>query len=119
MRSVPCFLRLSKFRLNVSNQALGYTLFDIYTEVSWTITLEDMGFGTNWVSNFATSGTGFYSINANVSQNLLGSNRSVRFVVSFCNGQTQEFILTQAKGKKGKVVTLVFTNRELKERTKG
>jgi hypothetical protein len=116
MRSVPCMLSLSRDRLNVSNQALGYILFSIDTEVSWTIALEDMGFGTSWVSDFATSGTGSYSINANVSQNLLNSNRSVRFVVSFCNGQTQEFILTQAKGRKGKIVTVVLTNRELKER---
>jgi hypothetical protein len=115
MRSVPCTLLLSRDRLNVSNQALGYALFSIDTEVSWTITLEDMGFGTNWVADFPTSGTGSYSINANVAQNLLGSNRSVRFVVSFCNGQTQEFILTQAKGRKGAVITLVFTNKSEKK----
>jgi hypothetical protein len=111
MRSLPCALKLSRDRLSIGNQALGYILFGIDTEVSWTITVEDMGFGTNWVSDYPTSGTGVYSINANVSQNLLGSNRSVRFVVSFCNGQTQEFILTQAKGRKGSVVTLVFMNK--------
>jgi hypothetical protein len=63
-----------------------------------------MGAGTSWVTGFSTSGTGPQDIQAQVSKNNTASNRSVKFVVTYCGGETAEFILTQARGKKGKVI---------------
>lgn len=84
--------------------------FLIDTDTSWTITVQDNGYGTNWVSDYATSGYGPQNIFINVAQNNLGINRIVTFVVSYCDGLTKEFVLKQAKGKRGEVVLTVFNN---------
>jgi hypothetical protein len=42
--------------------------------------------------------------------NNTGFNRIVTFVVYYCDGLSQEFLLKQAKGKRGQVVLTVFNN---------
>ena len=111
-RSVPCDLSISRDSLSVSNISAGYFLFNIDTEVAWTITLQDTGDGTSWVADFPPSGSGSATINGSVSQNFSSSNRSVNFVISFCSGQTETFTLTQARGRKGKVFTVVLAHKQ-------
>lgn len=109
-RSAPCSLTLSRNSLTVPKENLGYLFFSINTDSAWTITLVDTGDGTNWVDDFAESGSGSQNIYGEVSQNLTASNRSVNFVVTYCDGQTETFTLSQAKGKKGRLITLVYSN---------
>lgn len=115
MRSVPCDLTISRDSLFVSNIAAGYFLFDIDSEVEWTITLTDTGDGVSWVSDFPPSGTGPTTVTGSVSQNLTSLNRSVTFTISFCSGQTESFVLTQARGRKGKLWTVVFAHNQRNE----
>jgi hypothetical protein len=84
--------------------------FLMSTDTAWTISVQNDGYGTNWVSNYATSGFGSQNIFVNVAQNNTGFNRHVTFVVSYCDGLIQEFVLNQAKGKRGQVVLTVFNN---------
>jgi hypothetical protein len=114
MRSVPCDLSISRDSLSVSNISAGYFLFDITSEVPWTISLTDTGDGTNWVADFPTFGTGSATVNGSVAQNLTSSNRSVTFTISYCNGQTETFVLTQARGRKGKLWTVVLAHMRKK-----
>lgn len=114
-RSAPCSLTLSRNSLTVPKENLGYLFFSINTDSAWTITLVDTGDGTNWVDDFAESGSGSQNIYGEVSQNLTASNRSVNFVVTYCDGLTETFTLTQARGRKGKVITLVLSNQITKQ----
>lgn len=109
-RSIPCKLTISRDSLKVPKESADYIFFDINTDSSWTITAVDTGNGTSWVSDYPTEGTGSYSVNGSVSKNVLGSNRSVNLVVTYCDGLTETFTLTQAKGKKGKVIGLVYNS---------
>lgn len=114
-RSIPCNLSISRDILKVPKDAAGYLFFSIESDTSWTITLVDTGDGTNWVDDFAESGSGSQNIYGEVSQNLTASNRSVNFVVTYCDGLTETFTLTQARGRKGKVITLVLSNQITKQ----
>ena len=109
-KNIPCSLDISKDELKVPSISAGYILFSIDTDDAWTITLQDTGDGTNWVSDFPEFGTGSQVVYGTVSQNLTGASRSVTFIVEYCDGLTQEFILTQAKGKKGKIIVAVYNN---------
>lgn len=109
-RTLPCRLTISRDSLSVPRNSAGYSLFDIDTDLAWTITAVDTGDGTAWVSDYPTEGTGGYSVNGSVSQNLSGSNRSVNLVVAYCDGLTETFTLTQARGKKGTIVPVVFNS---------
>jgi hypothetical protein len=109
-RSVPCSLTLSRNTLTVPKENLGYLFFSINTESAWTISLVNTGDGTNWVDDFSESGSGSQNIYGEVSANLSASNRSVNFVVTYCDGLTETFTLTQAKGRKGKLITLVYSS---------
>jgi hypothetical protein len=109
-RVIPCKLTLSRYSYKGPSLAFNVNAFLINTDTSWTISVKDNGYGTNWVSNYSTSGFGPQNIFINVSQNNTGFNRFVTFVVSYCDGLTQEFVLNQARGRRGKVVLTVFNN---------
>jgi hypothetical protein len=70
-------------------------MFSIESNTYWTITLEDYGAGTDWLSIAIDSGYGDQDIIASIDTSLDERNRSVGFVVEYCDGQTQTFILTQ------------------------
>lgn len=106
----PCRLTLSRYSYSGPSTPFNVMAFLIDTDTSWTISVQDEGYGTSWVSDYATSGYGPQNIFINVAQNNLGINRIVTFVVSYCDGLTQEFLLKQAKGKRGEVVLAVFNN---------
>jgi len=107
---VPCRLTLSRDSYKGPATPFNIMAFLISTDTAWTISVVNEGYGTNWVSNYATSGYGPQNIFINVAQNNTGFNRFVTFVVSYCDGLTQEFVLNQAKGNKGEVVLTVFNN---------
>jgi hypothetical protein len=107
---VPCKLTLSRYSYKGPSTPFNVMAFLISTDSAWTISVQNNGYGTNWVSNYATSGFGPQNIFINVAQNNTGFNRFVTFVVSYCDGLTQEFVLNQAKGKRGQVVLTVFNN---------
>lgn len=110
-RVLPCALSISRTDLRVpKNGPIGYLFFDIITDVAWTLAAVDTGDGTAWVSDYATSGSGSNSIYGSVAANLTSSNRSVNLVVTYCDGLTETFTLTQGKGKKGKLVPIVFNS---------
>ena len=107
-RSIPCRLSISRNSLSVSKDNLGYLLFSINTDSPWTITAVNIGFGTNWIGNFATSGSGSQNIYGTVAANNTSINRKVELRVTYCDGLTESFILTQARGRKGTIITLVL-----------
>jgi hypothetical protein len=111
-RTVPCDLELSRDLLVVPSNSAGYFLFGINSDINWTIALQDTGDGVNWVSDYPTAGNGSQTITGSVSQNTSSSTRSVNFVVSYCNGQTEIFTLVQARGRKGKIVLAVFNTKK-------
>jgi hypothetical protein len=111
---VPCMLTLSRDSLNVTRVGpVGYILFNINTILDWTLSLEDTGYGTGWVTDYPTEGTGSQNVTATVAQNLTAANRTVKFVVEYCDGLTAEFILTQARGKKGRIIWYVLSNKDI------
>lgn len=108
-----CKLSIDKTKKIVNvNGTFGnlLTLFSIYTDSSWVINLQNLGFGTNWVSGYVSSGTGNADISALVSQNTTGAVRSVKFMVYYC-GNIAEFILEQGRSKDINVVTIVKNNK--------
>jgi hypothetical protein len=111
-RGVPCNLSISRNLLKVPSNSLGYNLFSINSDSPWTITLQDEGFGTNWVDDFPSSGFGSQVINGSVSTNTTFSNRRVTFVIAYCDGMTETFILEQSKGRKGKIILAVFNKQD-------
>lgn len=114
-RVIPCMLTISRDKLSVSKTGpLGYFMFSINTDVEWEITLEDMGYGTGWVTDYPTEGVGSQDVTATVAQNLTSFNRTVKFVVTYCDGLTAEFVLTQGRGKVGKVTVFALSNKEIR-----
>ena len=107
---------ISRNSLSVPKENLGYLFFSIDTDSSWTITAVDLGDGTNWVDDFATSGTGSQVIYGEVAANLSAfANREVELRVTYCDGITESFILTQARGRKGRIITLVLNSERPKK----
>jgi len=107
-RSIPCELSISRNSLSVSKDNLGYLLFSINTDSPWTITAVNIGFGINWIGNFSTSGSGSQNIYGTVAANNTSINREVELRVTYCDGLTESFIITQARGRKGTIITLVL-----------
>jgi hypothetical protein len=87
----------------------SYFMFSINSVTTWSVQLQNIGFGTNWVDvpPYCLSGTNSQDVNANVQNNFTGSPRSVRFVVSYCD-ETLEFILTQGIGRKTDIGLIAF-----------
>jgi hypothetical protein len=75
---------------------------------SWTITVLDIGYGTNWVHLVTTSGSYNQLIYANVAFNITNSTRSVKFIVNYCNGQNKRFTLNQGSGNITSITPLVI-----------
>lgn len=107
-----CNLRLNRLSKNVASNTSSFAnnLFTIICDVSWSITLQDMGYGTSWVSNYQLFGFGTTDITAIIAQNLTGSNRSLRFVVTYCDGKQQKFLLTQGASPSGNIINVVIHN---------
>ena len=107
--SIPCKLTLSRDSLNVSKVAgtLLHFLFTIISDLEWTVSLENLGYGTNWVSNFATTGYGTQDISAVIAANNTGANRLIGFNVTYCGDKPVQFTLTQSRAGHGTVVVLV------------
>lgn len=101
---IPCTLDISRTSLTVPKDPSGFMAFTVTTDSEWTISLVNTGSGTSWVTDFTAIGFGSQTIYAQVAQNNTTSNRTVKFVVSYCDGLTKEFTLTQARGRKGKVI---------------
>lgn len=70
-------------------------MFNIESNSYWSIELEDIGDGTDWVEILINSGYGSEDIYANVGGNDGNYERSVNFVITYCNGSTKTFTLTQ------------------------
>jgi len=114
-RSIPCVLTIAPKVLSVPKDGpLGYFMFTITTDESWTITLVNTGYGTSWVTDYPTSGNGSQDVYATIAQNATVNNRTVEFEVEYCDGLTETFTLTQARGKKGKPVVLVLSNKDIR-----
>ena len=110
-----CFLDISGRGKTLESNTGGnsYYMFTINSNANWEITVDDLGFGTDWIELPVTSGFGNLDIFALVDSNASSINRKLLITVTFCGGQTKTFILSQARGKKGSVVVAVF-NHETK-----
>lgn len=117
--SIPCVLTIAPTNKTIpKNGPLTHFLFTITTDSSWTITLVNTGYGTGWVSDFPTSGTGSQDIYATFESNPFSYNRTIEFDVEYCDGLTETFTLTQGKGAKGKPVIFVVSNNDTRPVTK-
>ena len=107
-----CNLRLNRLSKNVASNTSSFAnnLFTIICDVSWSITLQDLGYGTSWVSNYQLFGFGTTDITAIIAQNLTGSNRSLRFVVTYCDNKQIKFQLTQGASPSGNIINVVIHN---------
>jgi hypothetical protein len=117
--AVPCTLRLSRSSVvkpsteptgNIFGGVFYKKMFTIFTESAWTISLNDIGYGTAWVTGYPTSGVGGHNVEADMSDNNTGSTRSVQFVVEYCGGSTEVFTLYQSPGEVGTLVMLTYVN---------
>jgi hypothetical protein len=70
-------------------------MFSISSSVFWVVSLVDDGFGIDWLSIGIDSGYGSQDITAFIDLNDTGENRSVIFRVTYCDGETIDFTLTQ------------------------
>ena len=70
-------------------------MFAINSMTSWTISIEDNGYGTGWINCQTNQGSYSQFIYAAYSSNPSNSPRSVIFRVTYCNNLTKDFILTQ------------------------
>lgn len=114
-RSIPCILTISPKKRSIPKDGpLSYFMFTITTDVSWTITLVNTGYGTSWATNYPTSGNGSQDVYATIAQNTTINNRTIEFEVEYCDGLTETFTLTQARGKRGKPVVLVLSNKDIR-----
>jgi hypothetical protein len=107
-----CELSLSRTALSVKKaaQATPMYMFSIETGVSWTLSKLSTGFGTSWLTiESSTSGSGNADVMATFTENSTLVNRSVKIVVTYCDGLKQNFTLTQGRGPKGKVI-FIFNN---------
>jgi hypothetical protein len=107
-----CNVRLNRYSNSIASNTSNFanSLFTIIGDVSWTISVVNMGSGTNWVSNYQTFGFGTTPITGIIAVNNTGSNRSIKFVVTYCGNKTLEFILTQGAGENGSVINIVIHN---------
>lgn len=97
--SLPCDLVLKPSSLTVRGGPFPFslTLFTIVTNSSWSITAVNLGYGTNWLVFNPTSGYGTTNISGQVAVNNTIGNRVIGLLVTYCNGKTQQFTLTQGR----------------------
>ena len=99
-RNTLCSLSISRPSLVVFYTGTSYStlLFSINTNESWTVSLIDTGFGTDWLLINQLSGTGSQSIYGTTSlaqPPVLPRTITVR--VSYCAGKYADFLLTENK----------------------
>lgn len=95
---IPCELSITPTSKIVTGSTNGLSVFMFAIESnqpSWTITLQDNGYGTSWVNLMTTSGSYNQLIYANISGTINNSPRSIKFVVHYCGGSTKIFTLNQ------------------------
>ena len=95
--TLPCELSITPTQRIMTSGTGGLSAFLFAIESnqpSWTISLQDNGYGTNWVNLMTISGSYNQLIYANVAGNVNNLPRSVKFVVTYCGG-TKVFTLNQ------------------------
>jgi len=109
--AVPCRLSIYPGAKKISAKAVDdFPLFSIDTDSAWIISVVDTGFGTGWLTEIVIGASGNYDVTANIAQNNTSLNRTLNIVVTYCGGLTQTFVLTQARGRKGVIVSKIFNN---------
>jgi hypothetical protein len=102
-RNVPCDIQINpsadSFPYNTAG-SLQY-LFALSGTTSWSITLINNGFGTNWIElpPYCQTGVGAQDIYARIQNNITLSNRSVIVRVAYCNTYV-DYTLTQGRTRK-------------------
>lgn len=102
-RNVPCDIQINpsagSFPYNTAG-SLQY-LFALSGTTSWSITLINDGFGTNWVElpPYCQSGVGSQDIYARIQNNLTSLKRTVIVRVAYCNTYV-DYTLTQGITRK-------------------
>jgi hypothetical protein len=102
-RNTPCDIQINpssdSFPYNTAG-GLEY-LFSLSGTTSWTITLVNNGFGTNWVElpPYCQAGVGAQDIYARIQNNITLSQRSIIIRVAYCNTYV-DYTLTQGRGRK-------------------
>lgn len=97
-RNSLCALSIDRTSLNIYYGAVGTLLaFTISTYESWSLSLIDTGFGTNWISLNQTTGTGTTKVYVNQALSIPGPSlpRTMTIRVSYCGGKIADFTLTQ------------------------
>lgn len=111
LSSASCQLSITPSELVVVKEAsTNKLLFKIISNTSWTISLVSNGYGTGWVTNIPTSGTGSQDITANISASVLAVSRSLYIVVDYCDGEKAQFFLKQQNGILGDVSVFAYSN---------
>lgn len=111
LSSASCQLSITPSELVVVKGAsTNKLLFKIISNTSWTISLVNNGYGTGWVTNIPTSGTGSQDITANISASGLAVSRSLYIVIEYCDGEKIEFFLKQQNGNLGDVSVFAYSN---------
>ena len=103
-------MNINKFYGKDPYSELGYNLFAITSNSSWTITKTDTGDGTSWLSLSTTSGTGNHIISGSLDANTTSSTREMTLTITYCGGLTKTFIVSQYARKTGKGGVIIFTN---------
>jgi hypothetical protein len=90
-----CDLSISPTSREIKKDSDNLFMFSISSNDFWVVSLVDDGFGTDWLSIGIDSGYGSQDITASVDEYLSVGYRSVIFRVTYCDGETVDFILTQ------------------------
>jgi hypothetical protein len=90
-----CDLSISPTSREIKSGSGNLFMFSISSSSFWVVSLVDDGFGTGWLSIDIDSGYGSQDITASVDENLSIEQRSVIFRVTYCDGETIDFTLTQ------------------------
>jgi hypothetical protein len=102
-------LNLSRYNLSVPKTVSLEELFTIIYSSSWTLTKVDNGSGTSWLTLTTPTGSGSQDIYGLIQANT-GATRSMKVRVTYCEGIIKDFTLTQASGKRIKLIVLVSNN---------
>jgi hypothetical protein len=102
-------LNLSRYSLSVPKTVALEELFTIIYSSSWTISKVDNGSGTSWLTITTPVGSGSQDIYGLIQPNT-GATRSMKVRVTYCSRIYKDFILTQASGKRIKLIVLVSNN---------
>ena len=90
-----CNLSISPTSREIKSGSGNLFMFSISSNDFWVVSLVGDGSGTGWISIDIDSGYGSQDITASVDENLSIGDRSVIFRVTYCDGETIDFTLTQ------------------------